>query len=83
MSFFLLLNTKENILKNVVNQLTVAIDFHISKKILWKSMATMLTVWLPTSFKISSFVFNRRKKLIQVWSKMRVSKFSVLGEPSL
>jgi len=83
MSFFLLLNTKENILKNVVNQLTVAIDFHISKNILWKSMATMLTVWLPTSFKISSFVFNRRKKLIQVWSKMRVSKFSVLGEPSL
>jgi len=25
-------------------------------------------------FKISYFVFNRRKKLIQVWNKLRVSK---------
>jgi len=32
------------------------------------------TVWLPTFFKISSFVFSRRKKFIQVWNNLRVSK---------
>ncbi len=31
--------------------------------------------WRPTFFKISSFVFSRRKKLIQVWNKLRVSKW--------
>ncbi len=34
------LNIKEDILKNVNQQLMVAIDFHNMKKILWKSMAT-------------------------------------------
>jgi len=32
-----------------------------------------LTVWLSTFFKISSFVFSRRKKCIQVWNNLRVS----------
>ncbi len=32
MSFFLLLNTKEDILKNVCKELTVAIDFHSTDK---------------------------------------------------
>ncbi len=53
-------------------QLTVAIDFHNSSivffPIMCKSMATD-NIWLPTFFKISSFVFNRRKKLIHVWNK--------------
>ncbi len=41
MSFFLQLNTKEDILKNAVNkQLVLAIDFHSMEKILWKSVAT-------------------------------------------
>jgi len=26
------------------------------------------TVWLPTFFKISSFVYSRRPKFIQVWN---------------
>ncbi|KAI7797972.1 potassium voltage-gated channel subfamily D member 1 [Triplophysa rosa] len=30
-------------------------------------------VWLPTSFKISSFVFYRKKKIIQVWNDTRPS----------
>ncbi len=33
------------------------------------------TVWLPLFLKISSFVFNRIKKLIQVWNNLRVSKW--------
>jgi len=31
------------------------------------------TVWFQSFFKISSFVFSRRKKLIQVWNNLRVS----------
>jgi len=31
-------------------------------------------VWLPIFFKISSFVFSIRKKFIQVWNNLRVSK---------
>jgi len=45
------------------------------------------TVWLPIFFKIYSFVFNRRTKLIQVWNNVRVNKmmtefffFFFLGE---
>ncbi len=32
------------------------------------------TVWLPTFFEISYFVFTTRNKLIQVWDNMSVSK---------
>jgi len=39
LNFFLLLNTKEDILKNVGNQ-TKTIDFHGIFSILWKSMRT-------------------------------------------
>ncbi len=60
MSFFLLLNTKD-ILKNVGNQ-TVEGSHLLS------------IVWLPKFFKISYFVFNRRKKLIQVCNKLRMTK---------
>jgi len=51
-------------------QLTVTIDFHIMFLLLWKS----LPVLLETFFKISSFVFKRRKKLTQVVNKRRVSE---------
>ncbi len=32
------------------------------------------TAWLKTFFKISSFVFGRTKKFIQVWNYLRMSK---------
>ncbi len=41
--------------------------------LLWKSMVPQ-TAWLQTFFKISSFVFSRTKKCIQVWNYLRVSK---------
>jgi len=31
------------------------------------------TVWLPTVFKISYFVFSRRKKFILIWNNLRLS----------
>ncbi len=46
-------------------QLLVLIYFHIAKEILWTSMGTIN--WLPAFFKIY-FMFNRRKKLMQVWN---------------
>jgi len=69
LNFFFLLNTKEDILKNVgiTKYVMGSFDFHSRKKILWKSMG-------PTFLQLSSFVFNRRKTLIQVWNKLRVSK---------
>ncbi len=42
--------------------------------LLWKSMV-LKTAWLQTFFRISSFVFGRTKKLIQVWKYLRVSKW--------
>ncbi len=60
MSFFLMLNTKEDILKN---------QKVVDPEILRKSMGTIN--WLQTFFKTSYFVFNMRKKLIQVWNDMR------------
>ncbi len=72
MNCFLLLNTIYNdILKKVGNQLPVATDFHS----FFQSQWLPATVWLPTFFKISSFEFNRRKKLIQVRNNLRVSKW--------
>ncbi len=38
-------------------------------------MGNSNSVWLSTSFTISSFVFNRTKKLIQIWNSLRVSKW--------
>ncbi len=55
--------SKEDIFKNVGNQ-TVAGSHWLPQygKILWKSLATIN--WLPTFLKISSFLFNRRNKLL-------------------
>jgi len=53
MSFFLLLNTKEDILKNDWNFGTI--DFHSRKKILWKSMVpkfqSFFNFWVEYPFK--------------------------------
>ncbi len=40
-----------------------------------------VSCWLPAFFKISSFVFNRRKKHIQVWGWVTDDTFFILGEP--
>jgi len=61
--FLLLLNTKEDILKNVSNQTLTSIVGE--KKKLWNNRV-LSTVCLPTFFKIYFLVFSRRKKLIQV-----------------
>ncbi len=49
------------------NQLSVFFPYYGSQ---WPPS----TFWLSTFFKISSFVFNRRQKLIQVWNSLRVIK---------
>jgi len=73
-TFFLLFNTREYILKNVIKQLMVAIDFHSRKKKCDGSQWPLSIGWLPTFFKISSVMFNRIKQLIQLWNNIRVSK---------
>jgi len=70
MSFFLLLNTKEDILTNDWNFDTI--DFH--SFFFYYGSQCQTTVWFLSFFKISSFVFSRRKKLIQVCNNLRVSK---------
>jgi len=40
------------------------------EKIRWKSMATVSCLVIPTFFKMSSFVFNRRNKLKQVFEQL-------------
>jgi len=65
--FFLLLNIKEDILKNVGNQtVDEPIDFHNRKNNTIEVFGPS-TVWLQIFFKISSFVFIRRKKLTHFW----------------
>ncbi len=62
---------------SVTKQLTVAIDLHNVKKNKKKltRQRSPATVWLPTFFKIFSFVLNKGTNLIQVWNKWRVSKW--------
>jgi len=67
MSFFLLLNTKEDILKKFgTKQLFGTIDLHSRKK--------MEVNGANRSSKDLSLVFSRRKKLIQGCNNLRVSK---------
>ncbi len=61
------LNTKEDILKNEGNR---AVFFSY-----YGSQWCPKTAWLQTFFKISSFVFSRTKKFIQVWNYLRMSKW--------
>jgi len=72
LSFFLLLNTNEDILKNELNFGTI--DFHSIFFFYYGSQWCQTTVWFQSFFKISSFVFSRIKKLIQVCNNLRVSK---------
>ncbi len=55
----------------VNKQLLVAIDFHSMEKIL----RSQWFVWLHTFFQKPSFVLKRRKKFIQFWNNMKVSKY--------
>ncbi len=76
MHFFVLLNTKEDILKNVgTEQFWGTIYFHSIFFSYYGSQWCPKTAWLQTFFKISSFVFSRTKKCIQVWNYLRVSKW--------
>ncbi len=68
MNFFVLPNTKEDILKKVCN-------FHSRKKKYYGSQWCPRTALFPTFFRISSFVFSRTKTFIQVWNYLRVSKW--------
>ncbi len=62
-SFFCWTHTKEEFLKNcLTKQLLVAID----SIVFFGSQWLPTNVWLPTFFKISSFVLNGRKKLMRV-----------------
>jgi len=82
MSFFLLMNTKQDILKNDWNQ-TFVCNVHQSKQLFlffvekkyYGNQWCPSTVWFQSFFKIYSFVFSRRKKLIQVCNNLRVSKW--------
>ncbi len=71
MNVFVLLNTEEDILKNVGNR--AVLDHSIFFPLLWKLMVPQNS-WLQTFFRISSFVFGRTKTSIQVWNYLRVSK---------
>jgi len=66
--FFRLLNTKEDILKNMGSPHCwwTPLASIVREKYTMEVNGVQSTVWLPTFFKISYFLFNRRKKLIQV-----------------
>ncbi len=44
----------------VTKHLTVAIDYHVKKMFLWKSMAAVNCLF-PNKLKISAFMFKRKK----------------------
>jgi len=58
---------------SVSKQLMGPIDIHSIFFSYYGSQWGLGPVWLPIFLKISSFVFSRRKKFIQVWNNMRVS----------
>ncbi len=64
MNVFVLLTTKEDILKNVGNR--AVLGHHWLFLSYYGSQWCPKTAWLQTFFKISSFVFCRTKKCIQV-----------------
>ncbi len=76
MNVFVLPNTKEDILKNVGNR--AVLGHHWLPLYFFSYYGSQWcpkTAWLQTFFKISSFVFSRTKKFIQVWNYLRVSKW--------
>ncbi len=68
MSFYFVLNTKEDIWKNIGNQ-TVA-GSH------WLPCFFCRSQWLPSTVGILRNIFFRWKKLIEVWNNMRMRIFS-------
>jgi len=66
------LSSAEDILKN--DWYFGTIDFHSIFFFYNGSQWCQITVWFQSFFKISSYVFSRRKKLIQVCNNSRVSK---------
>ncbi len=59
----------------VIKQLMVPIDFHSISFPAVEVNGDQQLFASSKYFKISSFVFNIRKKLIQVWNDMRVRKW--------
>ncbi len=62
--WFVLLNTKEDILKNEGNRAVLDQSICISY---YRSQWCPKTAWLQSFFRISSFVFSRTETFIQVW----------------
>ncbi len=58
----------------LTKKLQVPTDFHIMGKKYYGSQWEPEIVWLLALFIISSFIFNGKKKL-QVWNKLRMSKW--------
>ncbi len=73
MSFFLMLNIKKYILKNVGNQTVDGPHWRPYSFPTIEVNRDQQLIGSSEFFKISSFVFNIRKKLTQVWNDMRVS----------
>jgi len=66
----------EDIWKNVlIKQISIPIDFNSMYFffLLWKSMGNEICL-IKTFFQISSFVFSRTNKHIEVWNNLKVSK---------
>jgi len=76
MCLFVLLYTKEDMWKNVlIKQISFPIDYHsMYFFLIWESMGNEICL-IKTFFQISSFVFSRTNKHIEVWTNMRVSKY--------
>ncbi len=76
MNFFVLPNTKEDILKKVCNQAVLGHHWlPYRKKKYYGSQWCPRTALFPRFFRISSFVFSRTKTFIQGWNYLRVSKW--------
>ncbi len=78
MSFLLLLNIKEDILKNVGDQMLVAIGLHNVLVFFWLCNGRQwlsATVWFPTFFSKYLLLCSTRKKIIQDGNHLRVSKW--------
>ncbi len=55
------------------------IDFHSIFLSYYGSQWCPKTAWLQTFFRISSFVFGRTKKFIQVWNYLRDDRIYIFG----
>jgi len=72
MCLFVLLNTKEDIWKNVlIKQIPFPIDYQY---VFFSTMGNEICL-IKTFFQISFFVYNRTNKHIEVWNNMRESKY--------